>query len=76
MQFIARQNERRMDERIAQMEALMSQKKEASNVDPNPSDGAAGSAGELKNGGAGSASGEKSAVVGEPAGDTEEDAAG
>ncbi len=68
MQLIARQNERRMDEQMAHLAALIAKQKEVSDVDAGTSVGAAGSAGEAANGGGQPASGEVAAGGGEPAG--------
>lgn len=68
MQFWARQNERRMDEKLARMEALVTEKEAPANVDKRKVDPAAGANGAKPVGGDGQASSEAPAASVEPAG--------
>lgn len=67
MQFYARQNERRMDERLARMEELAAQKGVPANVDSGQTAPVAAGNGAKPVGGDGQVSGEVPPVQGEPA---------
>lgn len=75
MQLIARQNERRMEEQLAQMEAVAERLERANNGTAGTSDGAAGAAGEQSEGGDGTSSGENKAGASEPVGGANDDPA-
>lgn len=75
MQLIARTNERRMDEKMAQLEALIAEKERVANVDPGPVDGAAGATGKQPQGGAAAPSGENAPDGSEPEGSADDGSA-
>lgn len=75
MQLIARQNERRMDERLAQMEALVARQERVSDVDTGTSDEAPGGAGKQPKAGDKSASSEIPPNGGEQPGGSDDDPA-